>query len=291
MNRKGLIAMNTRTVKHVFPAVREDIADLQTWRAMPTQYIDHLDPFLFLNHHGRQIYPPGNHGLPFGPHPHRGFETVTFILEGDIAHRDSGGHESVIGPQGVQWMTAGRGLVHSETSSEQFKEKGGPLEVLQLWVNLPARLKMTAPRYIGLQGDQLPVHADDSGRVSVQLVSGTWQGKQGPIMPLTDISCMLLNLKADARLQLSIALDHNVFFYVVRGNVEVNGQAIDERHLADFDHDGEQLDITATQDSLVLLCHALPFGEPIIAHGPFVMNTKEEIRQAISDYQAGLFNV
>jgi redox-sensitive bicupin YhaK (pirin superfamily) len=281
--------MNTRTIKHVFPAVRDDIADLQTWRAMPTQYLDHLDPFLFLNHHGRQVYPPDNRGLPFGPHPHRGFETVTFILEGDIAHRDSGGHESVIGPQGVQWMTAGRGLVHSETSSEQFKKAGGPLEVLQLWVNLPARLKMTEPRYIGLQGDVIPAFAEDAGRVSIQLISGAWQDKRGPINTLTDISCMTLRLQADARLQLSIALDHNVFFYVVRGNVQVNGRTVGERHLADFDHDGEQLEIVAAQDSVILLCHAAPFGEPIVAHGPFVMNTQEEILQAIRDYQAGHF--
>lgn len=281
--------MNARTVKHVFPAVREDIADLQTWRAIPTQYIDHLDPFLFLNHHGRQVYPPGNRGLPFGPHPHRGFETVTFILEGDIAHRDNRGHESVIGPQGVQWMTAGRGLVHSETSSEQFKRTGGLLEVLQLWVNLPARLKMTGPRYIGLQANDIPVFAEDAGRAVIQLISGAWQDKRGPVQTLTDVTCMTLRLQPDSVLQLSIPAGHNVFFYVVRGGVQVNGQAAGARHLVDFAHDGEQLGLTATQDSLVLLCHAAPFGEPIVAHGPFVMNTQEEILQAISDYQAGRF--
>jgi redox-sensitive bicupin YhaK (pirin superfamily) len=282
--------MSARTIQNIFPAVRDDIADLQTWRAMPTQYIDHLDPFLFLNYHGRQIYPPANRGLPFGPHPHRGFETVTFILEGDIAHRDSGGHESVIGPQGVQWMTAGRGLVHSETSSEEFKRNGGPLEVLQLWVNLPARLKMTEPRYIGLQGEAIPLLAEDDGRVSVHLVSGTCQGRQGAVTPLLDVTAMLLRLQQHGQLRLSIPLAHNVFFYVMRGSVRVNGQTVDEHHLADFRHDGEQLEIAATRDSMVLLCHALPLGEPIVAHGPFVMNTKEEIAQAILDYQAGRFN-
>lgn len=282
--------MRARTVKHVFPAVREDIADLQTWRAMPTQHIDHLDPFLFLNHHGRQIYPPGNRGLPFGPHPHRGFETVTFILEGDIAHRDSGGHESVIGPQGVQWMTAGRGLVHSETSSDQFKKTGGALEVLQLWVNLPAGLKMTEPRYIGLQRDDIPTFSTDSGRVSVQLIAGAWEGHRGPIAPLLDITVMTLALQQNGQINLSIPREHTVFFYVVRGSVRVNGSPVEEHQLADFQHDGEQLEISATRDSMVLLCHALPIGEAIVAHGPFVMNTKEEIVQAIADYQAGRFN-
>jgi redox-sensitive bicupin YhaK (pirin superfamily) len=287
--------MSRRTVKQIHPAVRDDIADLHTWRAMPTQHIQHVDPFLFLNHHGWQSYPRNNHGLPFGPHPHRGFETVTFILEGDIAHRDSGGHESVIGSQGVQWMTAGRGLVHSETSSNIFKEEGGPMEILQLWVNLPARLKMTEPKYIGLQGNEIPVYTADAGRASaghakVQLISGQWREHRGPITPLVDITTMKLDLQADAQLTLDIPLDHNVFFYVIRGSVQVNGQSVEKRHVVEFTNDGEQIELVAVNDAVVLLCHAQPFGEPIVAQGPFVMNTREEINQAISDYQAGKFN-
>jgi redox-sensitive bicupin YhaK (pirin superfamily) len=255
-----------------------------------TQYIDHVDPFLFLNHHGWQRYPRDNRGLPFGPHPHRGFETVTFILEGDIAHRDSSGHESVIGAQGVQWMTAGRGLVHSETSSDVFRKEGGPMEILQLWVNLPARLKMTTPAYIGLQGDEIPVHAADAGRVKVQLISGAWRGHRGPITPLVDIATMKLDMQAEGHLALDIPLDRNVFFYVIRGTVQVNGLSVDKRHMVEFVNDGVEVDIVAVTDAVVLLCHAQPFGEPIVAHGPFVMNTCEEINQAISDYQAGKFN-
>lgn len=283
--------MSRRTVKHIHAAVRDDIADLHTWRALPTPHIDHIDPFLFLNHHGWQAYPRNNHGLPFGPHPHRGFETVTFILAGDIVHRDSGGeHESVIGAHGVQWMTAGRGLIHSETSSHIFQEEGGPLEILQLWVNLPARLKMTAPKYIGLQGDEIPVFAGDEGRARVQLIAGRWNGHQGPIEPLVDITAMMLDLQAGARLVLNIPVDHNVFFYVVRGALQVNGQSADKRHLVEFANDGEQIDIAASSAAVVLLCHAQPFGEPIVSQGPFVMNTREEIQQAISDYQTGRFS-
>src|SRR6187549_1845772 len=126
-----------RSIKKIHKAVYEPIADLVTYRAIPTASIDYIDPFLFLNHHGPQVYLPNNRGLPFGPHPHRGFETVTFILDGDIFHKDSGGYEGTILPGGVQWMTAGSGLIHSEVSSENFKKNGGPLEILQLWVNLP----------------------------------------------------------------------------------------------------------------------------------------------------------
>ncbi len=145
-----------RTVKAQHSAYRDDIGDLSTVRPLPGPDVDQIDPFLFLNHHGPQTYPTRNHGLPFGPHPHRGFETVTFILEGELAHLDSGGGESIIRAGGVQWMTAGRGLVHAEVSPESFKQRGGPLEILQLWVNLPARLKMIEPRYIGVQRDDIP---------------------------------------------------------------------------------------------------------------------------------------
>lgn len=281
--------MHSRTVKHLHPAQREDIADLVTWRALPARGIDMIDPFLFLNHHGPQVYPPHNLGLPFGPHPHRGFETVTFIIDGDIAHRDSGGHESVIHKDGVQWMTAGRGLVHSETSSTTFLREGGPLEILQLWVNLPARLKMTAPRYVGLQAPQLPLIVEDEGRATVQLVAGAWKDAAGPIDTLTPMQVMTLRLQAGASLSVPIPASHNVFFYVVRGVVTVEGTEAAERHVVEFAQDGEGLTITSAAGALVLLCHAPPLEEPVVSYGPFVMNTREEIAQAVADYQAGLF--
>jgi redox-sensitive bicupin YhaK (pirin superfamily) len=160
--------MPSRSVSVQYPAYRDDIGDLVTRRPLPGPAIEQVDPFLFLNHHGPQTYPPNNQGLPFGPHPHRGFETVTFILEGELAHLDSGGHESIIRAGGVQWMTAGAGLVHAELSPASFKQAGGPLEILQLWVNLPGRLKMTAPAYVGLQREDIPVLQLDGGKVRVQ---------------------------------------------------------------------------------------------------------------------------
>jgi len=278
-----------RKVTNVFPAVRDDIADLTTWRALPTTHLDMLDPFLFLNHHGLQTYAPGNRGLPFGPHPHRGFETVTFILEGDIVHRDSGGHESIIGPQGIQWMTAGSGLVHSETSSEDFKARGGPLEILQLWLNLPARLKMCTPAYTGIQADQIPTHEADDGRVRVRLTSGEWQGHDGPFTPLRETAAMTVKIAAGGIFTATIAATRTIFFYVVRGAVRVNGQHVGMRNLAEFAYDGTIIEVQAESDALLLLCHAEPIGEPVVAHGPFVMNTRAEIEQAIRDYQAGKF--
>ncbi|SDY22312.1 pirin family protein [Hymenobacter psychrophilus] len=278
------------TVKAVHQAQNAPVGDLTTYRALPTRSLPHLDPFLFLNHHGPQTYPAHNRGLPFGPHPHRGFETVTFILEGDIMHQDSGGHRSVIGPGGVQWMTAGRGLIHSEISSDEFKQAGGPLEILQLWINLPARLKLTEPHYIGLQEPQIPAATLDEGRVVLHAVSGEWAGTAGAVRPLTDMALATFNFRQHGHLRLPVAAGRTIFCYVIRGRLRINGREAEARQLVDFNYDGDALEAQAlTDDAVLLLGHAAPFGEPIVAAGPFVMNSEAEIRQAYQDYQAGLF--
>ena len=274
-----------RTIKKIDTAVRDDIADLVTHRALPTHEVNYVDPFLFLNHHGPQTYKPNNRGLPFGPHPHRGFETVTFILTGDLAHKDSAGHESVINEGGVQWMTAGSGLIHSEISSDNFLKKGGPLEILQLWVNLPAKLKMTEPKYVGLQADQIP-HLNE-GHVTVDVISGRHQEIKGAFQPLVDITLMTLRFQASSQIELRAPKNHNVFFYVVRGEVEVNGTKAKSLNLVEFNNDSDLIQVKAPADALVLYGHAKPFGEPVVSHGPFVMNTREEITKAIQDYQSG----
>jgi quercetin 2,3-dioxygenase len=278
-----------RTIKQQHRAVSAPIADLVTYRALPTESVEHLDPFLFLNHHGPQTYKPNNRGLPFGPHPHRGFETVTFILEGDIMHEDSGGHQSTIHAGGIQWMTAGRGLIHAEVSSPEFKRQGGPLEILQLWVNLPARDKLTEPRYIGLQAPEIPTVSLDEDRVHIHAVSGEWAGQRGAVQPLADIQLATIDLRAGGQLTLPIPAAHTVFFYTIRGRLRVNGQETEALRLTEFNHDGDELHIEALTDAVLLLGHARPFNEPIVAYGPFVMNTNAEIQQAYHDYQAGKF--
>lgn len=279
--------MRTKTIRRLHPALRDDIGDLITQRPVPAPHLDQIDPFLFLNHHGPQVYPPHNRGLPFGPHPHRGFETVTFILDGLLAHRDSAGHESVIGPGGVQWMTAGRGLVHAELSPREFMQQGGPLEILQLWVNLPPALKMTAPRYVGLQRDAIPTVEMDGGKVRLHLVAGACAGVTGPVETLTDIFMSTVELQAGGELHLTGLLDRNVFLYVVRGVIEAMPDTVSAFHLCEFETGGDELLLRAAHDTVLLLGHAFPIGAPVVAHGPFVMNTREEIQQAIVDYQAG----
>ena len=281
--------MTSRSIKRQHPAYRDDIADLSTIRPLPGPEVDQIDPFIFLNHHGPQVYPPRNRGLPFGPHPHRGFETVTFILEGDLAHLDSGGGESVIHAGGVQWMTAGRGLVHAEISPEAFKQKGGPLEILQLWVNLPSRLKMVDPHYVGLQKADIPEIHEDDGRVTVNLISGSWNGRQAPIQSLIDVHMVTMYMRAGGHIDVPVARDRNVFLYTVRGKTMVGGEEAEPFHLIELNNDAGAVSIEAATDAVILFGHAAPLGEPVVAHGPFVMNTRDEIRQAMVDYQSGKF--
>jgi len=282
--------MTAKTIKKCHPALRDDIGDLTTRRPVPGPTIDQIDPFLFLNHHGPQVYPRRNRGLPFGPHPHRGFETVTFILTGELAHRDSAGHESIIKEGGIQWMTAGSGLVHAEISPEEFKREGGPLEILQLWVNLPPELKMTQPRYVGLQRDAIPAIATPDGKGLVHLVAGEYLGKPGAMQPLLDVFMSTVELQPGARVELPGVAGRNVFLYVVRGSVEVAGAQAPEWHLIELNEDGDTVEIEASGEAVLLLAHAKPIGAPVVAYGPFVMNSREEIMQAIHDYQAGKFN-
>jgi hypothetical protein len=282
--------MAPKTVTALHSAQRDDIGDLVTRRPVPGPAVDQVDPFLFLNHHGPQTYGPNNRGLPFGPHPHRGFETVTFILDGELAHRDSAGHESIIRAGGVQWMTAGSGLIHAEVSPEEFLKSGGPMEILQLWVNLPARLKMTRPQYTGVQADQIPTITVDQEKAAVNLISGTWGGHTGPVSSLTGIFMTTIRLKAGGKAGFGSLSGRNVFFYVVSGEVKANGTVVPEWTLAEFDLGGDMLEIEATQDALVVFGHGEPIEEPVFAHGPFVMNTREEIVEAIRDYNAGLFD-
>jgi redox-sensitive bicupin YhaK (pirin superfamily) len=278
--------MAARSVLAVHPAQREDMEDLVTRR--PQVAMDRIDPFLMINHHGPQTYPPNNYGLPFGPHPHRGFETVTFILAGELAHKDNTGHESIIGPGGVQWMTAGAGIVHSEMSPANFLRDGGPLEILQLWLNLPARLKMSRPGYVGLQADQIPAIDTGHGAV-VHLIAGEYDGHHGPIRSLTGVMMAMVEMKAATALTLPVPSGRGVFLYDVQGEVRIGGASVPPMSLVELDREGDHVHIHAVTDAFLLFGHGDVIGEKVVGYGPFVMNSQAEIQQAIRDFQTGKF--
>lgn len=276
-----------RKLRAIRPARREDVAHLITRQALSPTPGEMIDPFLLLAHHGPQQFPLNNSGLPFGPHPHRGFETVTFILAGDLLHRDSAGHESVIGPGGVQWMTAGSGVVHSETSSERFLASGGLLEILQLWVNLPGRLKTSPPLYIGVDEPQIPRIPFPGGEV--RLVSGSFEGVEGAVESLTGVFLSTVLIDGLLPADLPAPAGRSVLFYVVSGEVVVDDTTIGTGSLAMFESEGDVIRARSSGGAVILFGHADPIKEPIVARGPFIMNTKAEIDAAFSDFRAGRF--
>lgn len=276
-----------RNIKKLHKAEYRPMGDLETWSPLPTRNLQMIDPFIFLNHHGPQVYPPNNNGLPFGPHPHRGMETVTFILDGDIAHKDSDGNYSVIDKGGVQWMTAGKGLIHAEVSSEKFRKEGGPLEILQLWVNLPKRLKMMAPHYRGVQKENISTWKNKEENVKARVVSGSFKGIRGAFDTPTSVNLSIVEFDDKAEVELEIPKTDNIFFYVIRGELDVNEINVPELNLAEFSKNHERLNIYAGKESILLLGHAEPFEEKVVFGGPFVMNSEEEIRQAYEDYKEG----
>lgn len=278
-----------RSIKKLHKAIDEPMQGLSTFRVFPNKEINQIDPFLLLNHHGPQEFPPNNSGLPFAPHPHRGFETLTFILKGDVVHSDSGGGESIITSGGVQWMTAGKGIIHSENSSEEFKRNGGVEEILQLWINLPSKLKMTQPKYIGHQHDDIIKVKLDEGKVNVNLISGTLDNAKGNIDAMTGVFTSFIEIKKGGSFRTKVDTERNILLYIVDGRLKVNEAVAEKLFLVEFSNNDEEISIEALEDSIIIFCHGKPLGEPVASYGPFVMNTEGEIKQAMLDYQSGKF--
>ncbi|MBU2046916.1 MAG: pirin family protein, partial [Bacteroidetes bacterium] len=276
-----------RPIKKIHPAAYTPIAYLNTYTALPTSSLDYLDPFLLLHHHGPQVFEKNNQGLPFGPHPHRGFETLTYIIKGDISHQDSSGGEHINRDGGIQWMTAGSGLIHSEVSSEEFIKNGGEEEILQLWMNLSAKHKMVKPSYKGLDFDEIEHFDLDNGKVTVDLISGEMEGHQGPIDSISGLTMTSIRMKENGKLTLDIPAENQIFFYVVKGKLNVNGQEVSMRNLVQFELEEGVVEVEALEEVYILFGHAKPFNEPVVSQGPFVMNTEDEIRQAYQDYRSG----
>ena len=250
----------------------------------------HISPFLLLDHAGPAEFTATTERRGVGQHPHRGFETVTIVYKGEVEHRDSTGSGGRIGPGDVQWMTAASGILHEEFHSEEFARTGGTLEMVQLWVNLPARDKMADAGYQTiLDGDipNLPLK-DKAG--SLRLIAGEFEGHTGPARTFTPIDVWDLRLNGGKLLTLDLHEGRNTAVVVLRGTVEVNGlELMREGQLALFERDGHQLSLEANDDAVVLLLSGEPIDEPIVGHGPFVMNSEQEIHQAFADFQSGRF--
>ncbi len=254
------------------------------------EHRENVSPFILLDYAGPMDFPPESRRRGVGQHPHRGFETVTIVLDGEVAHRDSTGGGGVIGPGDVQWMTAGAGVLHEEFHSDDFARKGGRLEILQLWVNLPARLKMTPPRYQTLPDAEIPrvELRNDSGLV--RIIAGEYEGMKGPAQTRTPMHIWDVRIDADKTAAFSFPEGHNLVGVILEGPVVINGGGhARASETAIFERHGGHVIFSAQADAKLLLLSGAPIDEPIVQEGPFVMNTKEEISQAVEDYRSGRF--
>jgi quercetin 2,3-dioxygenase len=246
-----------------------------------------ISPFLLFDYAGPMEFPPTEQRLGVGGHPHRGFETVTIVYSGEVEHRDSSGGGGRIGPGDVQWMTAASGLVHEEFHGRDFAQRGGVLEMVQLWVNLPAKDKMSPPRYQNILNSQIPTTNLPDGQGSVRVIAGEFGGLAGPARTFTPIHVWDLRLTSEQPLNLPVPEGYTTLLAVLKGSVRINNsETINAAEVGLFDRAGDHICIDSAHATVLLLCGE-PIDEPIVGGGPFVMNNTEEIRQAIADYQSG----
>lgn len=248
-----------------------------------------ISPFLMLDYAGPADFEPTDIPRGVGMHPHRGFETVTVVYQGEVEHKDNAGNSGTIGPGDVQWMTAASGILHEEKHSREFTEKGGTLEMIQLWVNLPAKDKMSKPRYQEIMSSDIPVITlpDNSGEL--RLIAGKYDGENGAADTHTPINLWDVRLNS-GQTDLLVPDGHNTMLLVLSGSVTVNGEeTLNEKEIALFEREGDSISLETNENAIVLLMSGEPINEPIAGQGPFVMNTHEEIRTAMSDYGAGRF--
>ncbi|MFC4277698.1 pirin family protein [Achromobacter aloeverae] len=255
-------------------------------------YGDHgkaLSPFLLLDHAGPQTFAPTTARRGVGTHPHRGFETVTIVYEGEVAHRDSTGAGGTIGPGDVQWMTAASGILHEEYHSDDFARSGGPLEMMQLWVNLPARDKMSAPGYQTLLNADIPQVALPADAGFVRVIAGDHGGSHGPARTFTPIDVWDVRLKTGATAAFKAQPGHTLALVVMHGTVLVNGEIARAGQLVHMDREADEVHLEANNDVTLLWLSGEPIDEPVVGYGPFVMNSHEEIQQAMEDFRSGQF--
>lgn len=248
-----------------------------------------MSPFLLMDYAGPTDFAPTSERRGVGPHPHRGFETVTLVYAGGVSHRDSSGAGGSIGPGDVQWMTAASGVIHEEYHSADFARQGGPFEMVQLWVNLPAQDKMAAPGYQGITAAQIPtveLHGD-AGRTRV--IAGRYGDTQGAARTFTPMNVWDLRLKAGRSLEVDLPAGHTTALFVLKGSIRIGADTVGPAELAVMERQGTQLAFDIPEEATLLLLNGQPLNEPIVGYGPFVMNTQQEISQAIHDYNSGQF--
>lgn len=285
--------MKLRTVSRLLYAHEVDMGGLPIRQPLPTQQVQQLDPFLLLHHANIKapIHVDPNHA-GVGPHPHRGFSPVTFIFQGGVHHRDSRGNNSTIYAGGAQWMNAGMGIIHSERPPHDIHQIGGRQEIIQLWINTPAKHKMDPPAYYPLKTEDVPGATSDDGLVQMRIFSGELMGVKGPIPSQVEINAATLVVNKGGQITIPLPINHTACIYLLDGRLSVDGFGlVDGLHLVHFKNDGEAISLQGLEETRVLLLSGLPLEENVVSHGPFVMNTETQIMEAMRDYQMGKMGI
>ncbi|MEP5338685.1 MAG: pirin family protein [Algibacter sp.] len=277
------------TIKRVGQSHFVNMGPIELRQPIPTQHIDNIDPFVLLHHYGPFEISEESNPFDLGPHPHRGFEPITFLIEGEQLHRDSLGNESLVTSGDVQWTTAGRGIIHAEGPSKDFVNRGGTLEGIQLWLNLPAEKKMMPANYQHAKNDDFNVITSEDGNVNIQIVAGSLEGEYGKISTQTSVNAYMIKTNKTGEYNVQLDKSHQSFIYLIKGEVEINDSVleIDKNQLVEFNQDGDHFSIKANKDSQLLFLSGAPLNEVVTSYGPYVMNTQTEIMEAMRDYQQG----
>jgi len=257
---------------------------------LPTEGIESVDPFLLLHHYGPYAISEFNNPFDLGPHPHRGFEPITLLFKGEQLHRDSLGNEMLVKAGDVQWTTAGRGVIHAEGPSKEFVKKGGELEGIQLWLNLPSEKKMMPANYQHIKSEEIPIVENQDKTIQLKVIAGKQKSKIGLIKTQTEVNVFTVKTKEKGKINVSIPKDHQALVYLLDGEVLINNVAMLKKgatQMVTFNQDGDSVELEATKESTVLLLSGMPINEKVAQYGPYVMNTQTEIMEAMRDFQQG----
>lgn len=279
-----------KTIQHKVVSPLVNMGPIKLRQPLPTEGIENVDPFLLLHHYGPYAISEFNNPLDLGPHPHRGFEPITLLFKGEQLHRDSLGNEMVVKAGGVQWTTAGRGIIHSEGPYKEFVKRGGELEGIQLWLNLPAKDKMMMPNYQHLEKNQVPFILSEDKRVQLNVVAGNQKGISGNIKTQTSVNVFTVKSEENGVMEIELPQNHQSLIYLLEGEILVNNSEIlkkGENQMITFNQDGNTIQFESKEGSTLLILSGEPIREKIAQYGPYVMNTQTEILEAMRDYQQG----
>jgi hypothetical protein len=282
--------MKINTIKNIGRSDFVNMGPVRLRQPLPTRQIDTIDPFILLHHYGPYEISEDHNPFDLGPHPHRGFEPITFLIQGEQLHRDSLQNESLVKGGDVQWTTAGRGIIHAEGPSKEFVKKGGTLEGIQLWLNLPSEKKMIPANYQHVRAEVFRTIVSEDQRVEIKVIAGNLQGTYGRIETQTPVNAFMIDVESSGYFELEIPKKHQSMLYLLHGDVLVNDIVPlqkDENQLIEFNSDGDGIKLTGNASSKLLFLSGEPFHEKIASWGPYVMNTQTEIMEALRDYQQG----